>query len=126
MPLGDANGFTKIAQGIFNSYMVALATEQKTNGRTILRVSHLIIHGGQIKNYFPGKFWLECLHLEINHDIAAESEVISGEFPGKSAALVVPLAISLANGPENAIFRNAPFDNEILTKWRKGWDSNPP
>jgi hypothetical protein len=45
---------------------------------------------------------------------------------GKPACLVVPLAISLANGPENAIFVNAAFGSQRLTKGRTGWESDDP
>jgi hypothetical protein len=79
LPLGYANGFTKIAQGTFNCYMVALTTEQQADGRIIVSVFHPIIHGRQIKIHLPGKFGLERLHLKINHDIAAEPEVIKQE-----------------------------------------------
>jgi len=50
---------------------------------------------------------------------------LSGKFPRKSAPLVVPLAISLTNGPENTIFHNAPFDSEAFIKKRKGWEHLP-
>ncbi len=77
--MGDADGLAKIAQGIFDGDLVALAAEEQADGGLIVGVLHPVVHGGEIEIHFPGEFGLEGFHLEIDHDIAAKAQVIEEE-----------------------------------------------
>jgi hypothetical protein len=75
-PLGDADGFFHVAQGVFHGEAVVLLTEQETDGGLVVFVAHLRIDRRKVEIHFAGELGFEGLDLEIDYDEAAEFQMI--------------------------------------------------
>ncbi len=45
LPLGDADGLFQIAQRIFNGQMVTFLAQQQADGRSVIGMAQLVVHG---------------------------------------------------------------------------------
>ena len=76
LPLGDADGLFQIAQRIFNGQMVTFLAQQQADGWSVIGMAQLVVHGRKVKIHLTREFRLEGFHFQINHDVAAQPEVI--------------------------------------------------
>src|SRR5579862_2397574 len=76
---GHADGFLDSAQGILGNDAVFVLAENEADAGLIPIVTHPVIHGVEVEIHFPGILRLEWTDLQVNHDEAAELEVIEKE-----------------------------------------------
>ena len=73
---GHADRLGQVAQGVFGDRLFSGFAEDQANGRLVIGVTHLVVHRRQVKIHLPGKFRFEPLDFQIDHDVAAEAQVI--------------------------------------------------
>jgi len=95
--------------------MVTFLAQQEPDRRPILRLAESIVHGREIEVHLAREFRLKGLHLQINHHIAPQSEMIEQKV--EIIILAADLQVIL---PANKRKANAQFKQEFLDMVKQG------
>ena len=74
--VGNTDGFIDVAQGIFREDAVLRLAQDEADGGRVLWVAELVIDHRAVEIHLAGVFGLEVAFLEIDHNEAAQMEVV--------------------------------------------------
>jgi len=107
---GNANRFAHAAQSILGDYLVAILTQYQANGRRIGLVAELVIDDAQIEVHLAGVFRLEFSCLQIDHDEAADLQVVEQQVVIEIAVADFPVELPADKGEALPLFQQEAFD----------------
>ena len=77
--LNDAHRLAGIPQCILDDDLVAPLAQDNADGRLVIRMAQLLVHGRQVKVHLAGELWFEVLDLQLDHHETAQPHVIEEE-----------------------------------------------
>jgi hypothetical protein len=83
LPLRDADRLLQISQGILDDQPVLLAAELQAYGRLVVRMAQQVVGRREVEVQLPDEGGFEGNRLELDDDIAAQSESVGGSVARK-------------------------------------------
>jgi hypothetical protein len=77
--VGEADGFVDVAQAVFGEDAVFGLAENETDGGGVVRFAQEVVDCGAIEIHFASILGLEVAFFEIDHDEAAQLQVVEQE-----------------------------------------------
>ena len=108
-PLRHANWLFYVPQGVFHDDSIFSAAEQQADGRLIVAVAELIVHGREVEIHLSREFGFESLHFQIHDHETPKAEVVEEQI--EKIFLASDFQTILASDKGKA---NAQLDEEFL------------
>lgn len=74
--LRDAKWLSDIAQRVFRNNAGLLLAKDEADGWLVIWMTQHVIDCGEVEVHLPGILRFECTHLQIDHDVAPEFQVV--------------------------------------------------